>query len=174
MPSPSSTESENLHCLYGRPNQGQRGFPVTFPHLSHCHPLLLRILRPPKAVHLPVLKSELQGNCSSPSYLLIQPFLGKETVLLIDLAPRRGAEAQSGRRRRSGTPSRRRARASFLYSSNEDGGGVGDLRGVAGRRRGRRRRWRALLEGPLTIAATDRVAQPSDDTPCSFTPRRST
>lgn len=65
-------------------------------------------------------------------------------------------------------------RASFPYSSNEDGGTVRDLRGVAGRRRcGRRRQWRALFEGPLTIVTTDRVAQPSDDAPWGFTPRRS-
>lgn len=77
----------------------------------------------------------------------------KEMGSLLDLAPWRGAGAQSGRRQRSGDPSRRRARASFLYSSNEDGGSGCDLRVVSGRRRRGRRR-RALFEGPLTIDRT--------------------
>ena len=88
-------------------------------------------------------------------------FLGQGLKLRADVAGGAGpVEAQE--------------RALFPDSSNEDGGTGWDFREIAGRRRrGRRRRWRALFEGPLASVTTDRVAQPSDDKACGFTPRRS-
>lgn len=86
---------------------------------------------------------------------------------------RRVAGAQSAHRQRSGDPSRWCSHTVSPCSPNEDDGTVCDLRGVAERRlRSRRRQSRALLEGPLAIVTTDRIAQPSDDAPQGFTPRR--
>jgi hypothetical protein len=91
---------------------------------------------------------------------------GQEIRSLLDLALQRVAGAQSGRRRRSEAPSRWCLHSISPNSSNEVDGTICDLRGGEGRRRrGRRRRWRALFEGPLAIVTTDRVAQPSADAP---------